>query len=82
MTNTVVKTFMDLVYKLHEVPTTIVSDQDAIFLSQFWKELFVLQGVNLHYSIAYHPQSDKQTEVVNKCIKRYLRCITRDAPSQ
>jgi hypothetical protein len=79
---TMAKTFMDSVYKLHGMPATIVSDHDTIFLSQFWKELFALQGVNLHYSTAYHPQSDGQTEVVNRCIEGYLRCMTGDNPSQ
>ena len=46
--NTVTKTFMESIYKLHGLPATIISDHDSIFLSQFWKELFSLQGVNLH----------------------------------
>jgi len=73
---TVGKVFMENVYKLHGMPTTIMSDRDSIFLSQFWKELFKKQGVNLQYSTAYHPQSDGQTEVVNKCIEGYIRCMT------
>ena len=80
--HTVAKTFMESIYKLHGLPATIVSDRDSIFLSQFWKELFSLQGVNLHYSTAYHPQSDGQTEVVNRCIKGYLKCMTWEVPSQ
>jgi hypothetical protein len=43
--------------------------------------LFKHQGVNLQYSTAYHPQSDGQTEVVNKCIEGYLRCMTGTAPT-
>jgi hypothetical protein len=51
-------------------------------LSRFWKELFTSQGVNLNYSSAYHPQTDDQTEIVNKCIEQYLRCMTGDCPNQ
>jgi len=80
--HTVAKTFMESIYKLHGLPATIVSDRDSIFLSQFWNELFSLQGVNLHYSTTYHPQSDGQTEVVNRCIEGYLRCMTGEVPSQ
>lgn len=55
---TVAQTFLDNVYKLHWLPRMIVSDRDAVFFSEFWKELFALQGVALNFSSAYHPQSD------------------------
>ena len=37
------------------VPCAILSDRDKKFLSQLWKELFRALGVELLYSIAYHP---------------------------
>ena len=79
---TVAKIFMDNVYKLHGLLTSVVSDRDPVFLSKFWKELFTIQGVNLLYSSAYHPQTDGQTEIVNKCVENYLRCMTGTNPNQ
>jgi len=56
---------MDQIFKLHGMPTSIMSDRDPIFTSNFWQELFRLQGTQLQLSTSYHPQIDGQTEAVN-----------------
>ena len=58
--------FMKDIFRLHGMPQSIVSDKDVVFTSKFWQELFKLQGSNLAMSSVYHPQTDGQTEVVNR----------------
>ena len=57
--------YMDHIFKLHGLPQAIISDRDRIFTSHLWQELFKLSGTDLKLSIAYHPQTDGQTERVN-----------------
>ena len=79
---TVAQLYFEHIFKLHGLPKTIVSDRDRIFLSKFWQELFSLLRVALHMSSAYHPQSDGQTEVVNRCLEGFLRCMTGEKPKE
>ena len=54
-TKVVVKNFVREVVRLHGFPKAIINDKDPIFLSNFWKELFKLQGTKLKMSTSYHP---------------------------
>lgn len=78
----VAKAFMDNIYKLHGLPSAIVSDRDRIFTIKFWQSLFKLARTSLHMSSAYHPQSDGQTECVNQCLETFLRCFVHACPSR
>ncbi|GJY01950.1 reverse transcriptase domain-containing protein [Tanacetum coccineum] len=51
----------EIVYR-HEVPVSIISDQDSRFVSRFWRSLQKLLGTNLDMSTAYHPETDGQSK--------------------
>jgi hypothetical protein len=71
--------FADIV-RLHGIPQSIVSDRDTVFTSSFWHELMRLSGTKLQMTTAFHPQSDGQSELANRIIITYLRCLTGDRP--
>jgi hypothetical protein len=76
----VARTFFNDIVRLHGFPLSIVTDRDPVFTGHVWRDLFQLAGVKLHLSTTFHPQTDGQSEVVNKVISMYLRCVTSDRP--
>ncbi|KAE8982839.1 hypothetical protein PF011_g21449 [Phytophthora fragariae] len=65
--------FLDLVFRHHGLPESIVSDRDPRFASAFWTRLFALLGTRLLMSTAAHPETDGQTERVNRVLEDVLR---------
>ena len=65
--------FLDAVYRLHLLPSVLVSDRDPRFTSDFWQTLFRHLGTKFNLSTAYHPETDGQTERTHRTIEQILR---------
>ena len=68
------RTFIHEVIRLHGVPEMLTSDRGPIFTSQFWRTFWEHLSSHLTHTTAYHPQSDGQTERQNATLEDYLRC--------
>ena len=60
-----VRLFRDNVWKLHELPESVVSDRGPQFVAELTKELNKMLGIRTKLSTAFHPQTDRQTERMN-----------------
>ncbi|GJX88135.1 RNA-directed DNA polymerase [Tanacetum coccineum] len=70
------------IVKLHGVSKTLTSNRDVKFVSHFWHTLWTHLGSKLQFSSSYHPQTDGQTEVVNRSLGNILRSLIRDNDKQ
>ena len=60
------KTVQEAILHNHGMPTRFISDRDTRFNSAFWIEFFGYCKVTNNMSSAFHPETDGQTEIVNK----------------
>ena len=67
--------YIQNVFRLHGLSSTIVSDRDPRFTATFFEEIFDQLGTKLCFSTANHPQTDGQTERVNRQIEDVLRAF-------
>ena len=61
------------IFRLHGLPTTIVSDRGPQFVATVWQSLCKRLGIKSKLSTAFHPQTDGQTERANQDVERQLR---------
>jgi hypothetical protein len=67
---------------VHGVHKNIVFDRGTQFTSKFWEKLHESMDTKLNFSLAYHPQTDGQTERVNQILEDMLRaCALKDNQS-
>lgn len=69
----VAELFRDRIFALHGLPREVVSDRDPRFTGNFNQALFKLLGTRQAFSSAFHPESDGQTERLNRVLEDYLR---------
>ena len=68
----IAKIYRDKIWKLHGVPKTILSDREPQFASKFMEEFTKVLATKRKLTMAYHPQTDGQTERINQEIGMFL----------
>ncbi|KAF8749834.1 hypothetical protein RHS01_09731 [Rhizoctonia solani] len=68
--------FLRHVWKRYGMPEKTVLDRGRVFNNKFLKALYQRLGIDPHFSSAYHPQSNGQTERVNPSIEHFLRAYS------
>ncbi|GJQ90169.1 putative ribonuclease H-like domain-containing protein [Tanacetum coccineum] len=66
----------------HGVPVSIISDREGRFTSYFWRFLHKALGTRLDMSIAYHPQTNGQSERTIQTLEDMLRACAEVGDSQ
>ena len=65
--------FIDNIVRLHGLPAEVISDRGIQWNNEFWKSLCSLLKIKHKMSSAYHPQTDGQTERMNRTLEEMLR---------
>ena len=69
----IAKIYRDDILKLHGVPRKILSDRRPQFASKFIEEFTKALGTKRQLLMAYHSQTDGQTERINQEIEMFLQ---------
>ena len=67
------RVLLDMLLSIGKLPSSIVSDRDVRFTSAAWGQLWRGLKTELKMSTAYHPQTDGQTERMNRTMQTLLR---------
>ena len=58
--------FRDNIWKLHGLPESMMSDRRPQFVVELIKELNKMLGIEMRLLTAFHPQTDRQMELINQ----------------
>jgi len=64
--------FRDYMWKLHGLPESVISDRGPQFAAELTRELNKMLEIETKLSMAYHPQTDRQTDRKNKSRARAI----------
>ncbi|GJW19848.1 putative reverse transcriptase domain-containing protein [Tanacetum coccineum] len=70
--------YLNEIVARHGVPISIISDRDSRFTSRFWQSMQEALGTRLDMSMAYHPQTDGQSERTIQTLEDMLRACVLD----
>ena len=76
--NKLAQLYIQEIVTLHGVSTSIVSNRDPKFTSHFWESLQAAMGTKLTFSIAYHPQTNGQSEHTIQTFEDMLQACVLD----
>lgn len=65
--------FSDDIWRLYDFSKFIITDKDSIFIAKFWSIMCYHLQIKQKLSIAFHSQTNDQTERQNQTLKQYLR---------
>jgi hypothetical protein len=74
----ITQVFFKEIVRLHGLPKSITSDWDTKFLGHFRRVLWRKLDIRLQFSYSYHPETDGQTEVINRSLGNLLCCLVGD----
>nr|GEX30261.1 putative reverse transcriptase domain-containing protein [Tanacetum cinerariifolium] len=70
---TLTRLYIKEIVSRHSMQISIISDRDSHFTSRFWQSLQNDLGIQLDMSIAYHPETDGQSERTIQTLEDILR---------
>ncbi|GJU86573.1 putative reverse transcriptase domain-containing protein [Tanacetum coccineum] len=75
---TLTRLYIKEIVSRHGMPISIILDRDSHFTSRFWQSLQSALGTQLDMSMAYHPETDGQSERTIQTLKDMLRACVID----
>ncbi|GJX47387.1 putative reverse transcriptase domain-containing protein [Tanacetum coccineum] len=70
--------YLNEIVAMHGLSISIILDRDSRFTSRFWQTMQEVLGTRLDMNMAYHPQTDSQSERTIQTLEDMLRACILD----